>query len=196
MHSRSVALTPEFCNLPPQKQRQSCKAQSRASHLCDVRDGKLPRMSKICESRQGKRGTNDPNPGGKWWWFDIAMSIPSSENEDCHEDRGPNQLDPCDYCHRQGGPGGPGGARGGPGGVRGGSGGQGGPGGGTPWGGFRGTFMYYVTPLSFQACTATMDSDCSSLARRARRARKARSCNLLAILAHLAKPKELEDCCS
>ena len=63
-------------------------------------------------------------------------------------------------------------------------------------GGDRGTFMYYVTPLSFQACTATMDSDCSSLARRARRARKARSCNLLAILAHLAKPKELEDCCS
>ena len=66
-------------------------------------------------------------------------------------------------------------------------------GGGGGGGGDRGTSMYYVTPRSFQACTATMDSDCSSLARRAR---KARSCNLLAILALLVKPEELEDCCS
>ena len=66
-------------------------------------------------------------------------------------------------------------------------------GGGGGGSGDRGTFMYYVTPRSFQACTATMDSDCSSLARRAR---KARSCNLLAILALLVKPEELEDCCS
>ena len=29
-------------------------------------------------------------------YFDIAMSIPSSEKEYCHEDRGPNQLDPGD----------------------------------------------------------------------------------------------------
>ena len=50
-----------------------------------------------------------PNPSNIWR-FDIAMSIASSENEDCHEDRGPNQLDPCDCCRRQpwegGGPGG------------------------------------------------------------------------------------------
>ena len=39
----------------------------------------------------------------------IAMSIPSSANEDCHEDRGPKQLDPCDYCRRQPWEGGPGG---------------------------------------------------------------------------------------
>ena len=60
----------------PQKQRQSCKGWYRARYLCHVRDGAN-------------------------WWFDIAMSIPSSENEDCHEDRGPNQLDPCDCCRRQ-----------------------------------------------------------------------------------------------
>ena len=34
------------------------------------------------------------------WRFDIVMSIASSENEDCHEDRGPNPLDPCDCCRR------------------------------------------------------------------------------------------------
>ena len=56
-------------------------------------------MSKTCES-QGKRDTNTPNRSDNWR-FDIAMSIPSSENEDCHEDRGPNQLDPCDCCRRQ-----------------------------------------------------------------------------------------------
>ena len=38
---------------------------------------------------------------GRFDMFDIPMSIPSSENEDCHEDRGPNQLDPCDCCRRQ-----------------------------------------------------------------------------------------------
>ena len=38
---------------------------------------------------------HNPNPSGNWR-FDIALSIPSSENEDSHEDRGPNQLDPCD----------------------------------------------------------------------------------------------------
>ena len=64
-------------------------------------------MSKTCES-QWKRGTKKFNRSDNWR-FDNAMSIPSSENEDCHEDRGPKQLDPCDYCRRQPWEGGPGG---------------------------------------------------------------------------------------
>ena len=61
-------------------------------------------MSKACER------VRNPNRSDNWR-FDIAMLIPSSENEDCHEDRGPNQLDPCDCCRRQPRGRGPGGGR-------------------------------------------------------------------------------------
>ena len=40
-------------------------------------------MSRICES-QGKRDTTNSIGG---------LTIPSSENKDRHEDRGPNQLE-------------------------------------------------------------------------------------------------------
>ena len=52
----SVPVRTMFCNLPPQKQRQSCKVRYRASYFCHVQDEKLPRMSKTRES-QGKRDT-------------------------------------------------------------------------------------------------------------------------------------------
>ena len=82
------------CNLPLQKQRQSCKARYRASRLCRVREEVAQHVENMQESR--KRDTKNPNRSENWR-FDIAMSIPFSENENCHED----QLDPCDCRRRQ-----------------------------------------------------------------------------------------------
>ena len=40
---------------------------------------------------EGKRDSKKVHPSD-YWQFYIAMTIPYSENEDCHEDRGPNPL--------------------------------------------------------------------------------------------------------
>ena len=78
----SVPVRKVFCNLPLQKQTQSCKARYRWEVA--------PRVENLRES--GERDTKKSQSSDNWR-FDIAMSIPS-EDEDCHEDRGSNQLDP------------------------------------------------------------------------------------------------------
>ena len=61
--------------------------------------GSCPACRKLARVR-GNVTPSNPNPSDTWP-FDVAMSIPSSENEGCHEHRGPNQLDLCDCCRRQ-----------------------------------------------------------------------------------------------
>ena len=92
----SAPVRTVFCNLPPQKTKTIMQST--------ISLGSCP----ACRKLRGNVTTTNPNPSDNWW-FDIAMSILSSENEDCHEDRGPNPLDPCDCCRRQRWEGGPGG---------------------------------------------------------------------------------------
>ena len=102
MHSWSIALTRDaFSSLwlgqwilfRCERCFATCPCKNKRNHAKHDIVGKLPRVSKTCES-QGKRDTKKSQSSDNWR-FDIAMSIPS-EDEDCHEDRGSNQLDPCD----------------------------------------------------------------------------------------------------
>ena len=59
--------------------------------------GSCPACRKLARVRETY--TKNPNRSDNWP-VGIAMSIPFSESQDCHEDRGPNQLDPCDSLGR------------------------------------------------------------------------------------------------
>ena len=69
----SAPVRTVFCNLPPQKTKTIMQST--------ISLGSCPACRKL------RVTTTNPNPSDNWW-FDIAMSILSSENEDCHEDRG------------------------------------------------------------------------------------------------------------
>ena len=88
VHSLSIALTPGACSPP-------CLGGGRPAPTEAIKDNHDKVALHVKCRKSGERAPTKTNPSDSRRCENaMSMSIPPSEHEECHQDRGPNQLDP------------------------------------------------------------------------------------------------------